>query len=160
MAQEAGGTATAPALALLRARRQLLVERAALAAHDVLAPEGVAFSRVREACELALDLLEAALEDPRADAVSPALERIVGGAVGKGVPFAALAGALHAALGSLLRQTADAAADAVPVIVAASGLVRGLTETAAAGVDAAQRTALRRRAAVIERLRSAAAALA
>src|SRR3954452_24443025 len=96
------------ALALLVERRQTLLERTALAAHDVLAPEGVAFSRVREACELALDLLETAVAAGRPEP-SPALEQLVAGALAKGVPFAALAGALHAALEALLRQTADAA---------------------------------------------------
>ncbi|MDX6503473.1 MAG: hypothetical protein QOE29_598, partial [Gaiellaceae bacterium] len=50
-------------IALLVARRAVLLERAALAAHDAVAADGVPFGSVREAVNMALDALEDGLRD-------------------------------------------------------------------------------------------------
>src|SRR5476649_385445 len=52
-----------PGLALLAELRASLLERCSLVAHEVLAPEGIAFSRVRAGCEQALEALERCLRD-------------------------------------------------------------------------------------------------
>src|SRR4051812_15288981 len=134
----------AAALTLLAGRRGLLLERASLAAHDVLAPEGVAFSRVRETCDAALDMLAATLADPRGEApASLDLERLIAGAIHKGVPLEAVVRALHAGLTSFLglaaEQPAGQAGD--ELLVAASRIVQRLVGVAGTEVDAAHRTA-------------------
>jgi hypothetical protein len=149
----------ATALALLASRRGLLVERASLAAHDILASEGVAFSRVREACDAALDLVAATLVDPRGEApASLDLERLIAGAIHKGVPLESVVRALHAGLSSFLAVAVEqpAGPPSDELLVAASRVVQRLGGVAGTAVDAAHRTALRRRAALIDRMRGAA----
>jgi hypothetical protein len=147
-----------PALALLAERRQALLERISLAAHDVLAPEGVAFSRVRDACEATLDALAASLRDQRVEPPgSTPAERLVASAVHKEVPFEALVRALHAALGTYVALVSESEGrPAVELTLAASRLVQRLVAAAAVEVDAAHRGALRRRAALVDRMRTGA----
>src|SRR4051812_38162633 len=123
------------ALALLAERRQALLERISLAAHDVLAPEGVAFSRVRDACEATLDALAASLRDQRVEPPgSTPAERLIASAVHKEVPFEALVRALHAALGTYVALVSEAEGrPAVDLTLAASRLVQRLPPPPPAG---------------------------
>ena len=149
----------AAALSLLASRRGLLLERASLAAHDILASEGVAFSRVREACDAALDLVAATLAEPRGEAPSSLdLERLIAGAIHKGVPLESVVRALHAGLTSFLAVAVEhpAGPPSDELLVSASRVVQRLGGVAGTAVDAAHRTALRRRAALIDRMRGAA----
>src|SRR4029077_7619323 len=85
-----------PGLALLAELRASLLERCSLIAHEVLAPEGVPFSRVRAGCEQALDARECSLIDPLLDPFSSlVLEREVSGCIQACLSFIALVGALQ-----------------------------------------------------------------
>ena len=100
-----------PGLALLAELRASLLERCSLVAHEVLAPEGVPFSRVRAGCEQALEALERSLRDPhRAPFSSLVLEREVAGCIQGGLSFVALVGALQRAFVELGTQVAGAPA--------------------------------------------------
>ncbi len=149
------------ALALLAARRAVLLERSALAAHDVLAPEGIAFSRVRDICASAFGALETGLRDPRSEsAAALPLEREIARIVHRDVPFEAIIHALHAALGAMLAIVSDAGTAGGTLALAATRLTQRIGSAAAAEVDAAHRAALRRRAALVDRIRAAAGTLA
>jgi hypothetical protein len=149
------------ALSLLAARRPVLLERSALAAHDVLAPEGIAFSRVRDICANAFGALESVLRDPRSEsAAALPLEREIARIVHRDVPFEAIIHALHAALGALLAIVSDAGPPGGTLALAATRLTQRIGSAAAAEVDAAHRAALRRRAALVDRIRAAAGTLA
>ena len=149
------------ALALLAARRAVLLERSALAAHDVLAPEGIAFSRVRDICASAFGALETGLRDPRSEsAAALPLEREIARIVHRDVPFEAIIHALHAALGAMLAIVSDAGTAGGTLALAATRLTQRIGSAAASEVDAAHRAALRRRAALVDRIRAAAGTLA
>src|SRR3954451_18643370 len=82
-----------PGLALVAELRASLLERCSLVAHEVLAPEGVPFSRVRAGCEQPLEVLEGCLRDlHRAPFSSLVLEREVAGCIQGGLSFVALVG--------------------------------------------------------------------
>ena len=94
-----------PGLALLGELRASLLERCSLVAHEVLAPEGVPFSRVRAGCEQALEAMERSLRDPhRAGFSSLVLEREVAGCIQGGLSFVSLVGALQRAFVELGTQ--------------------------------------------------------
>jgi hypothetical protein len=149
-------------IALLVARRAVLLERAALAAHDAVAADGVPFGSVREAVNMALDALEDGLRDPRREeAAAVPLGRRVARAVAGGLPLASALHGLHGALGSVLQACAGVEARAAVELVGASGrLVERVAAAAVAEVEAAHRAILRRRAAQLDQMREAAGALA
>jgi hypothetical protein len=149
-------------IALLVARRAVLLERAALAAHDAVAADGVPFGSVREAVNMALDALEDGLRDPRREeAAAVPLGRRVARAVAGGLPLASALHGLHGALGSVLQACAGVEARAAVELVAASGrLVERVAAAAVAEVEASHRAILRRRAAQLDQMREAAGALA
>ena len=151
-----------PGLALVAELRASLLERCSLVAHEVLAPEGVPFSRVRAGCEQALEALERSLRDPhRAPFSSLVLEREVAGCIQGGLSFVALVGALQRAFVELGTQVAGAPAEAAEALLAAAGGVLERVSTAAAAeLDTTHRASLRRRAAIADRVRAAASLLA
>ncbi len=128
-------------IALLVARRAVLLERAALAAHDAVAADGVPFGSVREAVNMALDALEDGLRDPRREeAAAVPLGRRVARAVAGGLPLASALHGLHGALGSVLQACAGVEARAAVELVAASGrLVERVAAAAVAEVEASHR---------------------
>ena len=154
--------AAGDALALLVARRAAITEKAALVAHEILAPEGVSFPAVRDACERALDLLELQISDPRSARQPLAeIERDVIRVVQAGVPVDALLRALLAGLASVLAAGAGAVVPALDALVDAAGyLAQRLGGSAVAESEAGHRAQLRRRAALADRIRGAAGALA
>ena len=123
-----------PGLALLAELRASLLERCSLAAHEVVAPEGVPFSRVRAGCEQALEALERSLRDPhRAPFSSLVLEREVAGCIQGGLSFVSLVGALQRAFVELGTQVAGAPLEAAEAVLGAAGGVLERVSTAAAG---------------------------
>ena len=151
-----------PGLALLVELRASLLERCSLVAHEVLAPEGVPFSRVRAGCEQALEALERSLRDPhRAPFSSLVLEREVAGCIQGGLSFVALVGALQRAFVELGTQMAGAPPEAAEALLgAAGGVLERVSTAAAAELDTTHRASLRRRAAIADRVRAAASLLA
>jgi GAF domain-containing protein len=151
-----------PGLALLVELRASLLERCSLAAHEVLAPEGVPFSRVRAGCEQALEAVERSLRDPhRAPFSSLVLEREVAGCIQAGLSFVSLVRALQRAFVELGTQVAGASLEAAEAVLAAAGsLLERVGTAAAAELDTTHRASLRRRAAIADRVRAAASLLA
>ena len=151
-----------PGLALLAELRASLLERCSLAAHEVLAPEGVPFSRVRAGCEQALEALERSLRDPhRAPFSSLVLEREVAGCIQGGLSFVSLVGAIQRAFVELGTQVAGAPLEAAEAVLgAAGGVLERVSTAAAAELDTTHRASLRRRAAIADRVRAAASLLA
>ena len=151
-----------PGLALLVELRASLLERCSLSAHEVLAPEGVPFSRVRAGCEQALEALERSLRDPhRAPFSSLVLEREVAGCIQGGLSFVALVGALQRAFVELGTQVAGAPSEAAEALLgAAGGVLERVSTAASAELDTTHRASLRRRAAIADRVRAAASLLA
>jgi len=151
-----------PGLALVAELRASLLERCSLVAHEVLAPEGVPFSRVRAGCEQALEALERCLRDPhRAPFSSLVLEREVAGCIQGGLSFVALMGALQRAFVELGTQVAGAPSEAAQALLgAAGGVLERVGTAAAAELDTTHRASLRRRAAIADRVRAAASLLA
>lgn len=151
-----------PGLALVAELRASLLERCSLVAHEVLAPEGVPFSRVRAGCEQALEALERSLRDPhRAPFSSLVLEREVAGCIQGGLSFVALVGALQRAFVELGTQVAGAPLEAAEALLgAAGGVLERVSTAAAAELDTTHRASLRRRAAIADRVRAAASLLA
>ncbi len=151
-----------PGLALVAELRASLLERCSLVAHEVLAPEGVPFSRVRAGCEQALEALERCLRDPhRAPFSSLVLEREVAGCIQGGFSFVALVGALQRAFVELGTQVAGAPLEAAEALLgAAGGVLERVSTAAAAELDTTHRASLRRRAAIADRVRAAASLLA
>ncbi len=151
-----------PGLALLAELRASLLERCSLAAHEVVAPEGVPFSRVRAGCEQALEALERSLRDPhRAPFSSLVLEREVAGCIQGGLSFVSLVGALQRAFVELGTQVAGAPLEAAEAVLgAAGGVLERVSTAAAAELDTTHRASLRRRAAIADRVRAAASLLA
>jgi GAF domain-containing protein len=149
-------------LALLAELRASLLERCSLAAHEVLAPEGVPFSRVRAGCEQALEAVERSLRDPhRAPFSSLVLEREVAGCIQGGLSFVSLVRALQRAFVELGTQVAGASLEAAEAVIgAAGGLMERVGVAAAAELDTTHRASLRRRAAIADRVRAAASLLA
>lgn len=140
---------------VLAEHRPRLIEDLSLAAHEVLAPEGVPFSRVRAAVGDALAALEQGLADPaRAALSSLPLERDIASCVQQGLSFVALVRALHAGYAPLNRIGDER------IAVTGSALVERLVGAAASELDTTHRASLRRRAAIADRVRSAAATLA
>jgi hypothetical protein len=127
----------AAGLALLAELRASLLERCSLIAHEVLAPEGVPFSRVRAGCEQALEALERSLRDPhRAPFSSLVLEREVAGCIQAGLSFIALVGALQRAFVELGRRRSRRG---FQVLGAAGGVLERVSTAAAAELDHASR---------------------
>ena len=140
---------------VLADHRLRLIEDLSLAAHEVLAAEGVPFSRVRAAVGDVLTALDQALRDPaRASLSSLGLERDIAGCVQQDLSFVALVRALHAGYAPL-SQIGDERVSAAGV-----ALVERLAAAAASELDTTHRASLRRRAAIADRVRSAAATLA
>src|SRR3954471_25029845 len=151
-----------PGLALVAELRASLLERCSLVAHEVLAPEDIAFSRVRGGCGQALEALERCLRDPhRAPFSSLVLEREVAGCIQGGLSFVALVGALQRAFVELGTQVAGAHSEAAEALLtSAGGVLDRVPPPAAAEPDPPQRAPLRRRAASADRVRAAASLLA
>lgn len=159
----AGGRAghAALALALLERRRAALEERIALAAHDRVAADDVAFADVRAVAGAAVDAIAAALRGDEEPAVSLRLHRAASCALDRGVSLRGLVSAVLAANVAVVDLVADEEpAAASPAARGAGAVAADVLAAAARALDEQARAVLRRRAERTERFRRAAGEIA
>jgi len=154
-------SALTSALALVRSRRAALLERVALAMHDPVAAEGVAFEDARGAATAVVDATSAALEGNESGSAVLALNRWALEALRSGISLGVVVAALHAGVGAVVAFAADEdPASVAPLAKAASRVGDEVASTAARTLEEQQQYAAKRRADRADRFAAAAGRIA
>jgi GAF domain-containing protein len=156
-----GASALLAASEVVAVRRAALVQRLALAAHDVVVSEGVGFADVRPAAEAAVEAVEAALAGSYASRAVSALNRDVLRAIDAGVSLGLLVAAVQAGFGALVGAVAEVDARVVPAVArVGSAIASEVSGTAARSLEERSRSARRHRFERADRFREAAGEIA